>query len=40
MLWFDVVFQYYTTVDEQRCGAQRLWFDVVFQYYTTSVNQR
>ncbi len=34
-LWFDVVFQYYTTEILQMSVYDVLWFDVVFQYYTT-----
>ena len=35
VLWFDVVFQYYTTEILQMSVYDVLWFDVVFQYYTT-----
>ena len=35
MLWFDVVFQYYTTIVVEWDFTKMLWFDVVFQYYTT-----
>ena len=34
-LWFDVVFQYYTTGGFYNMLNNKLWFDVVFQYYTT-----
>ena len=34
-LWFDVVFQYYTTLFALFTVLLLLWFDVVFQYYTT-----
>ena len=37
MLWFDVVFQYYTTLSSIRTRVVELWFDVVFQYYTTMI---
>ena len=36
-LWFDVVFQYYTTNAPERGRPELLWFDVVFQYYTTQM---
>ncbi len=37
-MWFDVVFQYYTTEAGLLRIRRSLWFDVVFQYYTTKSN--